>query len=141
MTGARPRWDAGFLDRTALAHRVDAICRLTGEFTLRPGQPSTEYFDKYCGEGDVAAECGSLLLGVGDARAGHKPAALFLHAPRGADFVGGVLERQDGLGLGAAAFGQGVVAAHQQQLVGPGQVTGHGRGGRGRPRTPFVTRW
>ena len=32
---------------TALARDIDASCRLTGEFTLRSGQVSSEYFDKY----------------------------------------------------------------------------------------------
>lgn len=31
---------------------VDAVCRLTGEFTLRSGQVSHEYFDKYLFESD-----------------------------------------------------------------------------------------
>ncbi len=30
-----------------LARDIDAVCRLTGEFTLRSGQVSHEYFDKY----------------------------------------------------------------------------------------------
>jgi orotate phosphoribosyltransferase len=30
-----------------LARDIDATCRLTGEFTLRSGQVSSEYFDKY----------------------------------------------------------------------------------------------
>lgn len=37
-----------------LARDVDAICRLTGEFTLRSGQQATEYFDKYLFESDPA---------------------------------------------------------------------------------------
>lgn len=37
---------------TALAADVDACCRLTGEFTLRSGQVSHEYFDKYLFEAD-----------------------------------------------------------------------------------------
>jgi orotate phosphoribosyltransferase len=41
------------LDPT-LASDVDACCRLTGEFTLRSGQQSTEYFDKYLFEADPA---------------------------------------------------------------------------------------
>jgi orotate phosphoribosyltransferase len=40
-----------------LAADIDAICRLTGEFTLRSGQQATEYFDKYLFE----AEPGLLL--------------------------------------------------------------------------------
>ena len=38
----------------ALAADVDACCRLTGEFTLRSGQVSNEYFDKYLFESDPA---------------------------------------------------------------------------------------
>lgn len=37
-----------------LAADIDAVCRLTGEFTLRSGQVSTEYFDKYLFESDPA---------------------------------------------------------------------------------------
>jgi orotate phosphoribosyltransferase len=37
-----------------LARDVDACCRLTGDFTLRSGQRSTEYFDKYLFEADPA---------------------------------------------------------------------------------------
>lgn len=32
---------------TVLAAEIDAVCRLTGEFTLRSGLTVTEYFDKY----------------------------------------------------------------------------------------------
>ena len=41
----------------SLAADIDACCRLTGEFTLRSGQVSHEYFDKYLFESDP------LLLG------------------------------------------------------------------------------
>jgi len=50
-----------------LAADIDATCRLTGEFTLRSGQVSTEYFDKYLFEADplllarVAREMAQLL--------------------------------------------------------------------------------
>jgi orotate phosphoribosyltransferase len=50
-----------------LAADVDACCRLTGEFTLRSGQVSHEYFDKYLFEARpdllrrVAAQMVSLL--------------------------------------------------------------------------------
>lgn len=33
---------------------IDAICRLTGQFTLRSGQQATEYFDKYLFEAQPA---------------------------------------------------------------------------------------
>ena len=39
---------------TDLARDVDARCRLRGEFTLRSGQVSHEYFDKYLFETDPA---------------------------------------------------------------------------------------
>ncbi|WP_206062929.1 orotate phosphoribosyltransferase [Nocardioides piscis] len=35
-----------------LAADIDAICRLTGEFTLRSGQVADTYFDKYLFEAD-----------------------------------------------------------------------------------------
>jgi orotate phosphoribosyltransferase len=37
-----------------LAHDIDACCRLSGTFTLRSGQVSSEYFDKYLFESDPA---------------------------------------------------------------------------------------
>lgn len=54
-------------EHLALAADVDAVCRLTGEFTLRSGQVATEYFDKYLFESDpvllarVAAAMESLV--------------------------------------------------------------------------------
>ncbi len=39
------------MDETLVAD-IDAICRLTGEFTLRSGQQATEYFDKYLFEAE-----------------------------------------------------------------------------------------
>jgi orotate phosphoribosyltransferase len=50
-----------------LAADIDATCRLTGVFTLRSGQVSNEYFDKYLFEADpgllarVAREMAQLL--------------------------------------------------------------------------------
>lgn len=40
------------MDRSALAAEIDAACRLSGEFQLRSGERSTEYFDKYLFESD-----------------------------------------------------------------------------------------
>src|SRR5215218_2250101 len=39
-------------DLADLARRVGQACRLTGTFTLRSGQVSTTYFDKYLFEAD-----------------------------------------------------------------------------------------
>src|SRR6476659_8679199 len=41
-------------DDPDLARDIDARCRLSGEFTLRSGQVSPEYFDKYLFETDPA---------------------------------------------------------------------------------------
>src|SRR5690349_13775194 len=56
-------------DLTALARDIDACCRLHGEFTLRSGQVSHEYFDKYLFESDPA-----LLARVADEMVGLVPA-------------------------------------------------------------------
>jgi orotate phosphoribosyltransferase len=40
------------MDRETLAARINDRCRLTGSFTLRSGQVSDHYFDKYLFEGD-----------------------------------------------------------------------------------------
>src|SRR3954467_3965030 len=39
-------------DLARLAQRVNLACRLHGAFTLRSGQSSSTYFDKYLFEGD-----------------------------------------------------------------------------------------
>ena len=44
----------GAVTDESLAHDIDAICRLSGEFTLRSGQVSSEYFDKYLFEAQPA---------------------------------------------------------------------------------------
>ena len=54
MSGTEPRDRATTSGRAALAADVDACCRLSGEFTLRSGQVSQEYFDKYLFESDPA---------------------------------------------------------------------------------------
>jgi len=35
------------MERSVLAAEIDAACRLSGEFLLRSGERSNEYFDKY----------------------------------------------------------------------------------------------
>ncbi|MDQ4090101.1 MAG: orotate phosphoribosyltransferase [Actinomycetota bacterium] len=56
-------------DHLELARRVGEACRLTGTFTLRSGQVSTTYFDKYLFEADPA-----LLRAVAEAAAPLIPA-------------------------------------------------------------------
>lgn len=40
------------MSRSELAHRIHAVSHLTGDFVLRSGRTTTEYFDKYRFEGD-----------------------------------------------------------------------------------------
>jgi orotate phosphoribosyltransferase len=60
-----------------LARDIDARCRLTGEFTLRSGQVSPEYFDKYLFETDPV-----LLARVA--------AAMAPLVPEGTELLGGL---------------------------------------------------
>jgi orotate phosphoribosyltransferase len=60
------------MDRSELAKRIYDASHLTGEFTLRSGAVSTEYFDKYRFEADPAllhsiavAMAGMVPLGIG----------------------------------------------------------------------------
>jgi orotate phosphoribosyltransferase len=64
-------------DVTQLARDIDVRCRLHGRFTLRSGQVSHEYFDKYLFEGDP------LLL----ARVTEQMRTLI---PAGTDLLGGL---------------------------------------------------
>ncbi|MCW2756441.1 MAG: pyrE 2 [Nocardioidaceae bacterium] len=60
-----------------LAADIDACCRLTGEFTLRSGQVSHEYFDKYLFESDP-----TLLARVAD--------RMLELVPEGTELLGGL---------------------------------------------------
>lgn len=64
-------------DARSLARDIDATCRLRGEFTLRSGQVSHEYFDKYLFESDP------VLLG----RVAERMEAL---VPEGTELLGGL---------------------------------------------------
>lgn len=52
------------VDRDEVARRVGEVCRLTGEFTLRSGQTSTTYFDKYRFEADPVLLAAVVQLAV-----------------------------------------------------------------------------
>lgn len=62
---------------TLLARDIDAVCRLTGSFTLRSGQVASEYFDKYLFEAQP-----DLLRRVAQ--------AMVSLVPAGADLLGGL---------------------------------------------------
>jgi orotate phosphoribosyltransferase len=56
------------MDRAELARRIYTVSHLTGEFTLRSGVVSHEYFDKYRFESDP-----NLLLAIAEAMAAMVP--------------------------------------------------------------------
>jgi orotate phosphoribosyltransferase len=56
------------MDRPELARSIDTVSHLTGEFTLRSGVVSHEYFDKYRFESDPG-----LLRAIGEAMAALVP--------------------------------------------------------------------
>jgi orotate phosphoribosyltransferase len=60
-----------------LARDIDATCRLTGEFTLRSGQVSSEYFDKYLFEAQPG-----LLVRVAE--------QMVSRVPEGTELLGGL---------------------------------------------------
>jgi len=65
------------MSQSSLAAEIDAACRLTGTFTLRSGQVSHEYFDKYLFETEPA-----LLARVAE--------AMVELVPRGTELLGGL---------------------------------------------------
>jgi orotate phosphoribosyltransferase len=65
------------MDRRVLAAEVDAACRLSGEFQLRSGERSSEYFDKYLFESNP-----TLLR--------HVCQAMVPLIPTGTDLLGGL---------------------------------------------------
>jgi orotate phosphoribosyltransferase len=69
--------DDGRVHRRELAADIEAVCRLSGVFTLRSGLTSEEYFDKYLFESDP-----KLLKRVAE--------AMVSLIPRGTDLVGGL---------------------------------------------------
>ena len=100
-----------------LAADIDALCRLTGEFTLRSGQVADTYFDKYLFEADpalldrVATQMLDLLPEdtelLGGLEMGGIPIATMVSAKTGT------------LGAVRAQEGQGV--RHLQARRGPGR--------------------
>ena len=89
----------GEADRQALAADISATSRLTGTFTLRSGQVSDQYFDKYRFEADpallrrLAAAMAPLVPAEADVLAGLElgggpiATAISLHTGRRAAFV------------------------------------------------------
>ena len=111
-------------DLAALARRVGEACRLTGTFTLRSGQVSTTYFDKYLFEADpqllreVAAAAVPLIPPGTEVLAGLElggvPVATALSLATGlpAAFV-----RKEAKKYGTAKLAEGAEIAGRQVLI------------------------
>ena len=111
-------------DLASLARRVGEACRLTGTFTLRSGQVSTTYFDKYLFEADprllaeVAAAAVSLVPPSTEVLAGLElggvPVATALSLATGlpAAFV-----RKEAKTYGTAKLAEGAEIAGRRVLI------------------------
>jgi len=111
-------------DLLHLARRVGEACRLTGTFTLRSGQVSTTYFDKYLFEADpqllreVAAAAVALIPPGTEVLAGLElggvPVATALSLATGlpAAFV-----RKEAKKYGTAKLAEGAEIAGRQVLI------------------------
>jgi orotate phosphoribosyltransferase len=111
-------------DLASLARRVGEACRLTGTFTLRSGQVSTTYFDKYLFEADpellreVAAAAVRLIPAGTEVLAGLElggvPVATALSLATGlpAAFV-----RKEAKKYGTAKLAEGAEIAGRQVLI------------------------
>ncbi len=111
-------------DLSDLARRVGEACRLTGTFTLRSGQVSTTYFDKYLFEADpgllrdVAAAAVNLIPAGTEVLAGLElggvPVATALSLATGlpAAFV-----RKEAKKYGTAKLAEGAEIAGRRVLI------------------------
>lgn len=111
-------------DLDQLAFDVNAICRLTGTFTLRSGQIATEYFDKYRFEAQpallrrIAAALAPMIPAGTEVLAGLEmggipiATALSLHTGIPAAFV-----RKEAKKYGTALLAEGADIAGKQVTV------------------------
>lgn len=107
-----------------LARRVGEACRLTGTFTLRSGQVSTTYFDKYLFEADpellreVAAAAAALIPGETEVLAGLElggvPVATALSLATGLPVA---FVRKEAKTYGTAKLAEGAEIAGRRVLI------------------------
>lgn len=113
------------MDDPTLARDIDACCRLTGRFTLRSGQVSSEYFDKYLFESQpslldrVATQMVSLLPAdtdlLGGLELGGVPLATMVSAKTG---LPALFVRKEAKRYGTAKLAEGpAVAGRRVTLV------------------------
>ncbi len=112
------------MDRRSLAALINGRCRLEGTFTLRSGQVSERYFDKYLFEGDpellreVAAHAVALIPAGTEVLAGLElggvPFATALSLETGLEAV---FVRKAAKSYGTAKLAEGAEVAGRQLLV------------------------
>jgi orotate phosphoribosyltransferase len=111
-------------DHIALARRVGERCRLSGEFTLRSGEVSDTYFDKYLFEADplllaeIAAHAAALVPDGTDVLAGLElggvPVATALSLATG---VPAAFVRKQAKPYGTAKLAEGAAVEGRRVLV------------------------
>jgi orotate phosphoribosyltransferase len=114
----------GSPDSSSLARRIGERCRLRGEFTLRSGQVSTTYFDKYLFEGDprLLREIADGLVGLvpdgtevlAGLELGGVPVATALSLATG---IPAVFVRKEAKGYGTAKLAEGSEIDGRRVLV------------------------
>lgn len=112
------------MDRQTLAARIGARCRLTGEFTVRSGQITSTYFDKYLFEADpelltaIAAHLAELVPRSTDLLAGLElggvPVATALSLATGLPVC---FVRKKAKGYGTARLAEGADVNDRQVLI------------------------
>jgi orotate phosphoribosyltransferase len=124
------------IDRRTLARRVGEVCRLSGEFTLRSGQRSATYFDKYLFEADpvllreIAAHAASLVPAGTEVLAGLElggvPVATALSSLTGLPVA---FVRREAKTYGTARLVEGAAVARRRVLVVEDVITTGGQVG------------
>ena len=122
------------MDRSELAKKIYEISHITGEFQLRSGQLSNEYFDKYLFEGQpeilyAIAEQMSILIPEGiDALAGLEmggiPVATMLSHVSG---IPAIFVRKKAKEYGTCKFAEGGQVAGRKLLIIDDVVTSGGQ--------------
>jgi orotate phosphoribosyltransferase len=112
------------MDHVSLARQVNDVCRLTGQFTLRSGQISHLYFDKYLFEADpsllreIAAHAAALIPPGTEVLAGLElggvPVATAISLMTG---IPTAFVRKEAKAYGTAKLAEGVETAGRRVLI------------------------
>lgn len=112
------------MDRSALARRINDVCRLSGEFTLRAGDVASTYFDKYLFEADpellreIALQASDLIPADTEVLAGLELGGIPLATAMGlATGLPVAFVRKEAKTYGTAKLAEGAEIASRRVLV------------------------